>query len=122
MKTLREKITFSLSAIAYILFHLGWSPDSGSIVTGTLAALLNTLPYEIGMAYIVVAFIRYISKGKWPPWDRIARIFFMIGIISGLFYNLYEMGAQEQKRQQVNPTSVSYFLQHNNRTTPLYWA
>jgi len=122
MKTLLEKITFAISALAYLLFHLGWSPDSGSIVTGTLVALLNTLPYEIGLSYIIVAFIRYTSKGKWPPWDRIARIFFTIGIISGLMYNLYEIGAREQRRHRIKPPPVSSFLLDDNRTTPLYWA
>ncbi len=122
MKTLRERLTFTLTAIAYLLFHLGMSPHSGSILTGTLIALLNVLPYEIGFTYIVVVFIRRTSGNRWPPWDRIARIFFTIGIISGLMYNLYSMGAREQERLKKTPTTLSSFHQDDNRTAPLHWA
>ncbi len=125
METLREKLTFILTALAYLLFHLGMAPGSGSIVTGTIMALLHTLPYEIGFTYIVVVFIRRTSGNRWPPWNRVARIFFTIGIIVGLMYNLYGIGAREQRRLKQlkkTPATLSSFRQDDNRKVPLYWA
>ena len=109
MKTWKEKFTFMLTAIAYVLFHLGKMPDTGSIVMGTLTALASTLPFEIGLTYMVVIFVRRTS-GERPPWDRILRIFFTIGILFGLVYNLYIRGAIEQQRQDNQPPTVSLTL------------
>lgn len=114
MKTFYEKITFILTALAYIVFHLGKMPDTGSILMGTLTALMNTLPFEIGLTYIIVVFIRRISGGKWPPWDRVLRIFFTIGILFGLIYNLYVRGAVEQERLEEKP-NVSRSVDHGTR-------
>jgi hypothetical protein len=126
MKTLREKISFILTASAYLLIHLGRSPVDGSIVIGTLMALLNTLPYDIGLSYLVVVFIRRSSGGTWPPWDRILRIFFTVGIIFGLIYSLYVRGAIEQERQQREGdqprVSAAHFSGHDTRKVPLHWA
>lgn len=114
MQTFYEKITFILTALAYIVFHLGKMPDTGSIPTGTLTALMNTLPFEIGLTYIIVVFLRRISGGKWPPWDRVLRIFFTVGILFGLIYNLYVRGAVEQERLEKEPT-VSRSVDHGTR-------
>ena len=117
MKTLYEKITFILTAFAYILFHLAISPlQSGGYrvnIDGTVTTLMNTLPFEIGMTYIAIVFIRKASGGKRPPWDRILRIFFTIGILFGLIYNLYIMGAREQERLDKDKPTVSQFLDHD---------
>lgn len=113
MKTFKEKVTFILTGLAYLLFHLGKMPDTGSIIMGTVTALATTLPFEIGFTYIVVVFIRRTSGGERPPWDRIMRIFFTIGILFGLIYNLYVMGAIEQQRvEKVKPT-VSLSVSHD---------
>jgi len=122
MKTFREKISFILTALAYMLFHLGKSPDTGSILAGTTMSLMNTLPYEIGLTYIILVFIRRLTKGEWPPWDRILRIFFTIGILFGLIYNLYVRGAQEQERIEQEKVNVSRSLDNGNRMEPSYWA
>lgn len=122
MKTLREKITFILTAGAYLLFHLGKTPSTGSVLSGTLTALANTVPFEIGMTYFILTLIRRASGGEWPPWDRILRIFFTVGIIFGLIYNLYVRGALEQQRLKKNKVTVSRFQADENRTRPLYWA
>jgi len=121
MHTLREKITFMLTALAYVLFHLGKAPDSGSILVGTTMALLNTLPYELGLSYMIVVFIRRTSGGKWPPWDRILRIFFTVGIVFGLIYSLYVRGALEQERRE-RQVSVTRFWEDDIRRGPLYSA
>lgn len=122
MKTLREKITFCLTALAYVLFHLGKMPDTGSVVVGTTTALLNTLPFEIGFTYLIVAFIRRTTGGQWPPWDRILRIFFTVGIIFGLIYNLYVRGAVEQLEREQGGATVTRSWEDDSRKEPLYWA
>lgn len=109
MKTLKEKITFILTALAYTLFHLGKMPDTGSIVMGTLTALASTVPFEVAFTYLIVVFIRRTS-GEKPPWDRILRIFFTIGILFGLVYNLYIMGAIEEQRREKEKATVSRSL------------
>ncbi|MDW7772569.1 MAG: hypothetical protein SCH71_06725 [Desulfobulbaceae bacterium] len=122
MKTWQEKITFILTAGAYLLFHLGKTPSTGSYITGTLTALYSTLPFEIGLTYFVLIIIRRFSGGAWPPWDRILRIFFTIGIIFGLIYNLYIRGILEQERLEKNKVTVSCCPGDGNPTAPLYSA
>lgn len=122
MKTLHEKITFILTAGAYLLFHLGKSPSTGSYVTGTMIALFTTLPFEIGLTYFMLIFIRRTSGGEWPPWDRTLRIFFTIGIIFGLIYNLYVRGIQEQERLDKTKVTVSRCRVDENRTAQWYSA
>ncbi|MCI5126557.1 MAG: hypothetical protein D3925_19290, partial [Candidatus Electrothrix sp. AR5] len=42
-----------------------------------------------------------IHKGKRPAWDRIARIFFTIGILFAFYFGLYERNERVlQERQQ----------------------
>lgn len=122
MKTLKEKITLALTAFAYILFHLGKMPDTGSYAMGTLTALASTLPFEIGLTYLVIVFIRRVSGGERPPWDRILRIFFTIGILFGLVYNLYVRGAIEQQRVEGEKTSAPGSALHENLKGPSHWA
>ena len=122
MKTLHEIVTFILTAAAYLLFHLGKTPSTGSYLTGTLTALFSTLPYEIAFTYLIVLFIRRTSGGVWPPWDRMLRIFFTVGIVFGLIYNLYIRGIREQERLEQNKATVSYSRTDDTRRVPLYWA
>lgn len=122
MKSLHEKITFILTAVVYALFHLGKSPSTGSIFLGTLTALASTLPLEIGFTYLIILFIRRSTGGEWPPWDRILRIFFTIGIMFGLIYNLYVRSAIEQERQKKDSVTVSHCLEGDNPMEMLYSA
>jgi hypothetical protein len=126
MTTLKEKITFVLTALAYILFHLALLPGQGGGYRidpyGTVMALSNTLPFEIGLTYLIIVFIRRITGGDRPPWDRILRIFFTIGIIFGLIYNLYVRGAREQEKLEQEKISVSRSWENDTRRVPLYWA
>lgn len=122
MKTLSEKITFTLTALAYLLIHLGWGPDIGSIAKGTLVALLNTLPFELGFTYLAVVFIRRVTGGHRPPWDRTLRIFFTIGILFGLVYGLYVRGALEQQRQEGKQVTAIRCGGDANRKAPWCWA
>ncbi|HBI15113.1 MAG TPA: hypothetical protein DDY20_06310 [Desulfobulbaceae bacterium] len=121
MQTLYEKITFILTGMVYVLFHLGKAPGNGSLAVGTVMALLNTLPYEIAITYLIVVFIRR-TTGQRPPWDRILRIFFTVGIIFGLIYGLYVRGALEQERQQGQQVTVVCCGQDDSRNAPWHWA
>jgi hypothetical protein len=118
MKTSREKISFILTALVYLVFHIRTGSTAGAMVAGTVEQLLNTAPYCIGFTWVLVAIIRYMHKGKWPAWDRIARIFFTIGILFAFYFALYEYGdrghqeqlqlkkEQEQSQQQVQDGKV----------------
>ncbi len=125
MQTLREKITFVLTALAYLVFHIRTGPTPGSVIAGTVQQLLTTAPYCIGFTFVLVAVIRYMHDGKRPAWDRIARIFFTIGILFAFYFALYEYGdraEQERKRSETKPVSGLLFYQDENRIAPLYWA
>ena len=130
MQTLREKITFVLTGLAYLVFHLGTNSTVdnmtlGSVVSGTIEQLLTTAPYCIGFTFVLVAIIRYMHKGKRPPWDRIARIFFTIGILFGFYFNLYNSGyraEEERKKIEGKPATESLSFQHDNPKLPLHWA
>ncbi|NOQ46964.1 MAG: hypothetical protein GQ559_09895 [Desulfobulbaceae bacterium] len=125
MNSLREKITFILTALAYLLFHLRMGPGAGAILMGTFGQMLTTAPYAIGFTYILVAVIRYRSDGRWPPWDRIFRIFFTIGIMFAFFFALYEYGDRtEQQRKQLEEKAPieSLFFQDDTRKARSYWA
>lgn len=130
MQTLREKITFFLTGLAYLVFHLGTNSTVdnitlGSVVSGTVEQLLTTAPYCIGFTFVLVAIIRYMHKGKRPPWDRIARIFFTLGILFGFYFNLYNSGyraEEERKKTEGKPATESLSFRHDNQKLPLYWA
>lgn len=101
MGTLREKITFTLTALAYLLFHLRLGADSGAMVHGTVYQMLLTAPYALGFTYIIAAVFRRLSGSGWPPWDRLLRIFFTVGILFAFFFALYEYGGQGQPLEDV---------------------
>ncbi len=100
MQTIREKISLALIAAVYLLFHLRLGASAGSILTGTVEQLLTTAPYCIGFTWILVAVIRFLHNGKWPAWDRIARIFFTFGILFGFYFVLYERNERVYQQQQ----------------------
>ena len=125
MQTLREKITFVLTALAYLVFHIRTGPTLGAMIAGTVEQLLTTAPYCIGFTFVLVAIIRYMHDGKQPAWDRIARIFFTIGILFAFYFALYEYGGrahQEKLKLDGKPVSESLFYQGDNPTVLLYWA
>ncbi|HHD56912.1 MAG TPA: hypothetical protein ENK89_04450 [Desulfobulbaceae bacterium] len=124
MKTFREKLTFILTALAYLLFHIRTGPDLATIATGTFMQMMTTLPYAVGFTYVLVVILRHLG-GATPPWDRILRIFFTIGILFAFFFALYEYGDRAEKmriQQQKKPATVSRIWQNENRKVPLYWA
>ena len=94
MQTLREKITFILTALAYVLFHLRLGADASATLMGTAYQVLLTAPYALGLTYIVAVVFRRLSGKGWLPWDRLLRVFFTVGILFAFFFALYEYAAQ----------------------------
>ena len=96
-----------------------------SILSGTFVQVMTTAPYSIGFTYILVILIRYFTGGSTPPWDRIIRIFFTIGIFFAFFFALYEYGDRAEKlrkAQEENPPTVSRIYLNENQKVKLYWA
>lgn len=109
MKTLREKITFILTALAYLLFHLRLGADLHATLMGTAYQLLLTAPYALGFTYIVAVIFRRLSGKGWLPWDRLLRVFFTVGILFAFFFALYEYAAQgvpPEVQAQKTPSTV----------------
>jgi hypothetical protein len=94
MQTLREKISFILTALAYVLFHLRLGTDVAATLTGTTYQILLTAPYALGFTYIVAVVFRRLSGKGWLPWNRLFRVFFTVGILFAFFFALYEYAAQ----------------------------
>ena len=56
----------------------------------TLWQLLQTIPFIVGITWMIVVFLQYMANGQKMPWDRRVRLFFAIGIMAGLLYGIYE--------------------------------
>ncbi len=90
MKNIKEKITFYLSGLLYLLFNLRLASTPLESFKATLWQIAQTAPFIIGVTWVVVAFLQYMANGQKMPWDRRIRLFFAIGIMAGLFYAIYE--------------------------------
>ena len=114
MASIKEKITLTLTALAYCLFHLRLGADIKAIALGTLHQMLLTAPYALGFTYIVAVVFRRVMGTGWLPWDRLCRLFFTVGILFAFFFALYEYAAQGQpleNRQLQEKSSVSRFFE-----------
>jgi hypothetical protein len=100
MQSTKEKVSFYLSAIAYLLFNLRLSGDLPGSINATLWQILQTAPYVAGATWVLISFLQYMSEGKKMPWERRFRLFFAIGIIAGLFYAIYEYAGVGVRMQQ----------------------
>lgn len=111
MNSFKEKVTFIITALAYVLFHLRLGPNIGSIAALTLEQMLLTAPYAIGFTYILAILIRKFTGRGYPPWDRLLRIFFTIGIFFAFFFALYEYGQRaEDQKQEVSQVASSHLI------------
>jgi hypothetical protein len=94
MSELKERFTFVASAILYLLFNLRLGADAMATAQATGWQILQTAPFVAGVAYIIIALLQYMAGGKTMPWDRRLRLFFALGILSGLVYGIYEYAGQ----------------------------
>ncbi|WP_417910822.1 hypothetical protein [Candidatus Electronema sp. PJ] len=133
MKTMYEKITFVIAAAVYLFFHLRGGKTIGEIMAGTVMQLLTTAPYCIGFTYILTRMISYLHHGRKLAWDRVARIFFAVGIFFGFFFALYEHADQAEKEQlrlEQRPSSLTqaalrkhaYMFSEDIQVASLRWA
>jgi hypothetical protein len=99
MKTMYEKITFVIAAAVYLFFHLRGGKTVGEMLAGTVMQLLTTAPYCIGFTWILTRVMSYLYHGKKLAWDRVARIFFAVGIFFGFFFALYENAERAEKER-----------------------
>jgi hypothetical protein len=100
MQSTREKVSFYVSAIVYLLFNLRLSGDLSGSINATLWQILQTAPYVAGATWVLISFLQYMAEGKKMPWERRFRLFFTIGIIAGLFYAIYEYAGVGVRMQQ----------------------
>lgn len=108
MQTLQEKLTFILTAAAYVLFHLRLGTDAVATLMGTGYQVLLTAPYALGFTYIVAVVFRRLSGKGWLPWDRLLRVFFTVGILFAFFFAVYEYASQGlPPDQQVQNRSIA---------------
>lgn len=90
MNSIKEKITFFISGVLYLLFNLRLGATPFESLKATFWQLLQTIPFVVGITWMIVAFFQYMANGQKMPWDRRIRIFFAIGIMAGLMYGIYE--------------------------------
>lgn len=90
MDGIKEKITFYLSGVLYLLFNLRVGATALESLKATFWQLLQTAPFVIGITWMIVVFLQYMANGQKMPWDRRIRIFFALGIMAGLMYGIYE--------------------------------
>ena len=90
MDSVKEKISFYLSAAVYLLFNVRLGVDAATTFTATFWQILQTAPYVAGGTYVIIALLQYMAGGEKVPWDRRLRLFFAIGILAGLILGIYE--------------------------------
>lgn len=95
MSEVKEKITFYVSAALYLLFNLRpVAGDLAATLKATGLQILYTAPYVAGFTVFIVALLQYAAGNRKMPWDRRLRIFFALGIMTGLVYAIYEYAGQ----------------------------
>lgn len=86
-------LTLFFAGLGYVIFHLRLGQSLTATVLHTLAQMLLTAPYTIGFTFILISVYRRISgQQQRPPWTRVLRIFFAVGICFAFFFALYEYG------------------------------
>ena len=99
MQSIKEKVSFYLSAVVYLLFNLRLGADALATVKATFWQIIQTAPYVAGITYVIIALLQYMADGEKLPWDRKLRLFFALGIMAGLFYGIYEYAGVDVSRQ-----------------------
>lgn len=90
METTKGKVSFFITAVAYLLFNLRLAQDTMGTIQATLWQILQTAPYVVGITCVAVAVVQYMADGEKVPWPQRFRLFFTIGIFAGLVYAIYE--------------------------------
>jgi hypothetical protein len=79
-----------LLAVFYVIFNLRYLPGQfGRSLLETAMQMLTSAPIPVGLTILVVSFLSRMH-GERPPWDRIVRLYFTFGIITGFLFALNE--------------------------------
>ncbi len=90
MKNIKDKVSFVVSGVVYLLFNLRLSSTLQESLIATGWQIIQTVPYVAGVTWVLISFLQYMANGQKMPWDRRLRLFFAIGIMVGLFLGIYE--------------------------------
>ena len=86
----KNSLSFYVIAVVYMLFNLRLASDPLTSFLATGKQILLTAPYVIGITIFIVSVIQHASGGEKVPWNSRLRLFFTIGIFSGLVYGIYD--------------------------------
>lgn len=86
----KNRVSFYVTAAAYVLFNLRLASEPLTSVLATIKQILLTAPYVIGITFVAVSVIQYMADGEKVPWAQRLRLFFTIGIFAGLVYGIYD--------------------------------
>ncbi len=100
MQSAKEKVTFIISGLLYLVFNLRLTSTVTESLTATMWQILRTAPYVAGVTWVFISFLQYMAEGEKMPWDRRLRLFFAIGIMAGLFVAIYEYAGVGVSMQQ----------------------
>ncbi len=100
MQNAKEKVSFYLSGLLYLVFNLRLASTLAESLTATMYQILRTAPYVAGATWVIISFLQYMADGEKMPWDRKLRLFFAIGIMAGLFFAIYEYAGVDVSMQQ----------------------
>jgi hypothetical protein len=95
--SLKHQLSLIGLAAVYILFNLRYMPNQISrSLLETVVQLVTSAPIPVGLTILVVSFLTRMH-GERVPWDRVVRMYFTFGIITGFLLALneyWERGAQ----------------------------
>lgn len=94
MSTIKERVTFYLSAVLYFVFNMRLGDDPVATMKATGWQILQTAPYVAGATFFIISLLQYMAGGEKVPWDRRLRLFFAIGIMAGLIFGIYEYAGE----------------------------
>ncbi len=100
MQSVKEKVTFFISGLLYLLFNLRLTTTLSESAMETMWQILRTAPYVAGVTWVFISFLQYMADGEKMPWDRRMRLFFALGIMVGLFIAIYEYAGVGTSMQQ----------------------
>jgi hypothetical protein len=94
-----EKVRSVLTILIYLLVHVRMAAGGGGIdISATLWQLLDTAPFVASLTVALALLLKTLAgSDRWPPWDRLVRIYCTIGICWGFFTALYEHAVRGQQ-------------------------
>jgi len=90
MKKTGEIVSLLILIVVYALLSFRYFPDQpAETFYATLMHLLSTIPFVLGITFIVSVLFQKLAKER-LPWERVLRIFLGISIFVEFIYGLYD--------------------------------